>query len=166
MQPCSRPKSSCASMGVIWKSAYTYLRHPLFGSRISGCEIGVLLDSRKSESSWDVDSLTQLGVSNFADDTTVQGAAPFGPGLKAGRFNSCCTSLSVPPPRISLHKGEGKRCPTCFRNDARRATSTHSGISANVHSEPPVGTLPPTKRRVRMPPVPEAIDTYCLPLWV
>src|SRR5215510_886384 len=50
MLPCSKPKSSCANMGVISKSAYTYLRRLLFGSPKNGCEIGVLLDSRPSES--------------------------------------------------------------------------------------------------------------------
>jgi hypothetical protein len=37
-------------MGVIWKSAYTYLRHLPFGSPKRECEIGVLLDSQRSES--------------------------------------------------------------------------------------------------------------------
>jgi hypothetical protein len=45
-------------MGVIWKSACTYLRHLPFGSLIGGCEIGVLLGSQRSESR-SVDSLTR-----------------------------------------------------------------------------------------------------------
>src|SRR5258707_3505255 len=42
----------------------------------------------------------------------------------------------------------------------------HSGINANVHSEPPVGTLSCTKRGATAPPNPDATDTYCRPLCV
>src|SRR5580704_16457413 len=42
----------------------------------------------------------------------------------------------------------------------------HSGINANVHSEPPVGTWPAAKRGMTAPPNPDAIDTNCRPLWV
>ena len=42
----------------------------------------------------------------------------------------------------------------------------YSGISANVHTEPPDGTLVPATRRASWPPSPEAMVTYCWPLWV
>jgi hypothetical protein len=42
----------------------------------------------------------------------------------------------------------------------------YSGITANVHSEPPVGTALPMARRARPPPKPDATVTYCRPLWV
>src|SRR5215471_4057796 len=42
----------------------------------------------------------------------------------------------------------------------------HSGINANVHNEPPVGTLSCTRRGATAPPSPDATDTYCRPLWV
>jgi hypothetical protein len=38
------------------------------------------------------------------------------------------------------------------------------GISANVHIEPPVGTVSPTIARAELPPRPDAMLTYCRPL--
>jgi hypothetical protein len=52
------------------------------------------------------------------------------------------------------------------RGRSIQAARPYSGISANVHSEPPVGTLSITKRGATAPPSPDAIDTYCWPLWV
>jgi hypothetical protein len=46
------------------------------------------------------------------------------------------------------------------------AAVSYSGIIANVHSEPPVGTALPTARRARPPPKPDATVTYCRPLCV
>ena len=47
MRHCNRPKSSCASMAVIWRSLYIwmmrYLRRLPFGSTKSGCSSGALL---------------------------------------------------------------------------------------------------------------------------
>src|SRR6266545_3274113 len=42
----------------------------------------------------------------------------------------------------------------------------YCGINANVHTEPPVGTLSTAIRRATLPPSPDAMLTYCWPLWV
>jgi hypothetical protein len=49
---------------------------------------------------------------------------------------------------------------------SERRVHPHSGINANVHNEPPVGTLACTKRGATAPPNPEATDTYWRPLCV
>src|SRR5712691_3836166 len=41
-----------------------------------------------------------------------------------------------------------------------------TGINANVHTEPPAGTLSVTRRLATLPPRPERTVTYCRPLWV
>src|SRR5712675_3779476 len=64
--------------------------------------------------------------------------------------------------RVALHHGG----PTPSDRLKRAANPFHSGINANVHSEPPVGTLSCTKRGATAPPNPDATDTYCRPLWV
>jgi hypothetical protein len=55
MRHCTRPKSSCASMGAVWRSLYIwmmrYLRRLPSGSIKSGCGNGVLPGSQPSESS-------------------------------------------------------------------------------------------------------------------
>ena len=55
MRHCGRLKISCATMGAIWKSHYTwigYLRRPAFGSTKSGCGVGVLPGSLPFKSKW------------------------------------------------------------------------------------------------------------------
>ena len=42
----------------------------------------------------------------------------------------------------------------------------YSGINANVHTDPPAGTLDPAKRLANAPPSPETTVTYCRPLCV
>src|SRR5437870_175769 len=42
----------------------------------------------------------------------------------------------------------------------------HSGINANVHTEPPVGTLSVTTRLAMLPPRPDRTVKYCRPLCV
>src|SRR6476469_4974454 len=44
--------------------------------------------------------------------------------------------------------------------------SAQSFLIANVHTEPPVGTLPAAYRLARPPPSPDATVTYCRPLCV
>src|SRR5690349_10032703 len=61
------------------------------------------------------------------------------------------TAVDPPPP------GEGER---------RRCYAFPSGISAKVHTEPPVGIFPAAQRLARPPPSPDATLTYCLPLYV
>jgi hypothetical protein len=59
------------------------------------------------------------------------------------------------------------RAPVAARPGRRAgAAAPYSGITANVHSEPPVGIALPTARRARPPPKPDATVTYCRPLWV
>ena len=48
--------------------------------------------------------------------------------------------------------------------EVSKGVPPYSGVIANVHSEPPVGTAPPMARRARPPPKPEAMVTYCRPL--
>jgi hypothetical protein len=53
MRRCTKPKSFCASMAVIWISLYTWMRYLSrlpFGSIKIECSGGVSLDSRPSES--------------------------------------------------------------------------------------------------------------------
>ena len=53
------------------------------------------------------------------------------------------------------------------REDQGAPMSCHqSGINANVHTEPPAGTLSVTRRLATLPPRPERTVTYCRPLWV
>jgi hypothetical protein len=54
-----------------------------------------------------------------------------------------------------------RRHGTHYRNHPILGSSAHSGINANVHNEPPDGTLSTAKRGARAPPNPDAIDTYC-----
>ena len=43
----------------------------------------------------------------------------------------------------------------------------YSGISAKVHTDPPVGVPSATfMTRLRTPPMPDSTVTYCRPLWV
>ena len=52
------------------------------------------------------------------------------------------------------------------RKHAGRRRLAHSGISANVHTAPPVGMTFAAKRLGLLPPRPERMVTYCLPLCV
>ena len=54
----------------------------------------------------------------------------------------------------------------CGRNSGSCPVPYYFDGNANVTTDPPVGTLPSTKRLARMPPMPDATVTYCLPLWV
>jgi hypothetical protein len=48
-----------------------------------------------------------------------------------------------------------------------RITCAYSGISAKVHTEPPVGVRSATFiTRLSTPPMPDSTVTYCRPLWV
>jgi hypothetical protein len=46
-----------------------------------------------------------------------------------------------------------------LRGHLRPRRFPHSGINANVHSEPPLGTWAEAKRGMTAPPKPDAIDT-------
>src|SRR6266513_1144598 len=72
----------------------------------------------------------------------------------------------------------GERLPACVLRRGARArereaegecaagSRPHSGISANVHTEPPVGTLSVTTRFAMLPPRPDRTLTNCRHLWV
>src|ERR1700730_9859146 len=75
-------------------------------------------------------------------------------------------SHGAPLTGVSSPAGNGRpqgsplhhRGPTFRLAEASGCPAAYSGINANVHSEPPDGTLSATKRGATAPPNPDAID--------
>src|SRR6267143_404252 len=99
--------------------------------------------------------------------------------LRVGEARSVTgLAVSLVEPRAFPDLLRGERLAACvLRGGARArereaegepaaASRLHSGISANVHTEPPAGTLSVTRRLATLPPRPESTVTYCRPLCV
>src|SRR5258708_8761846 len=114
-------------------------------------------------------------------------------GHRAGRQGNLLAVLSGPLRVVALRENTGEACGRASAATAAATTTTtagekheqrararereaegecgagsrpHSGIKANVHTEPPAGTLSVPRRLATLPPRPESTVTYCRTLCV